>query len=162
MLRNLPLLAWTQSQILEAHVGFATSSAVSGPLWKSLQDTAMESVKTKPAKRCVNCWVVSRPFVNLRIPKLPLSSTLSVKSLISCDVRKVFLSSGNGLNSMVMAFENGVFCPILNLPGPFLKGTSAITSHRGHAVCWALAESQLVFIYIKKKNVDWKNLGSLI
>ena len=33
MLRNLSLLAWTQGQILEAHVGFATSSAVSGPLW---------------------------------------------------------------------------------------------------------------------------------
>ena len=36
ILRNLPLLAWTQGQILEAHVGFATRSAVFGPLWKSL------------------------------------------------------------------------------------------------------------------------------
>ena len=30
MLMNLPLLALTQGQILEAHVGFATRSAVSG------------------------------------------------------------------------------------------------------------------------------------
>ena len=36
MLRNLPLLVWTQGQILKAHVGFATRSTVSGPLWKSL------------------------------------------------------------------------------------------------------------------------------
>ena len=36
MLGNLSLLAWTQGQILEAHVGFATRSTVSGPLLKSL------------------------------------------------------------------------------------------------------------------------------
>ena len=29
------LLAWTQDQILEAHVGFHTRSVVYGPLWKS-------------------------------------------------------------------------------------------------------------------------------
>ena len=39
MLRNLPLLAWTQGKILEAHVVFATRSTVSGPLWKSLWKT---------------------------------------------------------------------------------------------------------------------------
>ena len=62
-------------------------------------------------------------------------STFSMETLISCDVRNKFFSFGNCVNGMVLAFENGVFCPILNLPGPFLKGTSAITSHRGHAVC---------------------------
>ena len=73
--------------------------------------------------------------LNLGIPKLPLSSTLCMETLISCDVRNKFFSSGNGLNRMVMAFENGQFCPTLNLPGPSLNGTSAVTSHRGHALC---------------------------
>ena len=61
MLRNLPLLAWTKGQILEAHVGFATRSAVSGPLWKSLwlrfacenqskQETAEELVSEQSNK----------------------------------------------------------------------------------------------------------------
>ena len=36
ILRNILLLAWTRGHILEAHVGFATRSPVSGPLWKSL------------------------------------------------------------------------------------------------------------------------------
>ena len=35
MLRNLSLLAWTQGQILEAHVRFATRSAVFVPLWET-------------------------------------------------------------------------------------------------------------------------------
>ena len=73
--------------------------------------------------------------VNMEIPNCGRPSTFSMETLISCDVRNKFFSSGNGLNRMVMAFENGVFCPILNLPGPSLNGTSAVTSHRRHAIC---------------------------
>ena len=44
MLRYVPLLALTQGKILEAHVGFATRSAVYGPLWKSLWVTAASAL----------------------------------------------------------------------------------------------------------------------
>ena len=36
LLQNLPLLQWTQGQILESHVGLATRSTASVSLWKPL------------------------------------------------------------------------------------------------------------------------------
>ena len=85
-------------------------------------------------------WAKYPNLVNIEIPNCGRSSTFSMETLISHNVRNQFLFFGNCLNRMVLAFENGVFCPILNLPGPFFNGTSAVTSHRRHAVCWVLAE----------------------
>ena len=67
MLRNLSLLAWTQGQILEAHVGFATRSAVSGPLWKSLWDKWKGlPLLLEPSSRFRRRSVFRKPWIDLK------------------------------------------------------------------------------------------------
>ena len=105
--------------------------------------TALNSTKNWNLLTCARRAKRRLGLLNLEMPNCGKSSTFSMETLISCDVRNQFLFSGNCLNRMVLAFKNGVFCPILNLPGPFLNGTSAVTSHRKHAVCWVLTEFQL-------------------